>query len=85
MSKMAELLKQQEEIAKAIAEEAKAGRVEAVKTVREMIKQYKITATDLKGLLRTRKSKAQKEASDAKKSPKSAKGKEPSSSNSIKI
>ncbi len=70
MSKMAELLKQQEEIAKAIAEEAKAGRVEAVKTVREMIKQYKITATDLKGLLRTRKSKAQKEAASAKKSTK---------------
>ena len=67
MSKMAELLKQQEEIAKAIAEEAKAGRVEAVKTVREMIKQYKITATDLKGLLRTRKTKAQKEAAAVKK------------------
>lgn len=73
MSKMAELLKQQEEIAKAIAEEAKAGRVEAVKTVREMIKQYKITATDLKGLLRTRKTKAKKEAAGEKKPTSSSK------------
>lgn len=54
MNKMTELLKQKEEIEKAIAEEAKAGRAEAVKTVREMIKQYKMTATDLKGLLKTR-------------------------------
>lgn len=67
MSKMADLLKQQAEIEAAIAEESKAGRVEAVKHVREMIKQYKITATDLKGLLKTRKTKAQKEAADAKK------------------
>lgn len=82
MSKMAELLKQQEEIAKAIAEEAKAGRAEAVKTVREMIKQYKITATDLKGLLRTRKSNAQKESSGTKKTLKSTTCKEPTSTNS---
>ena len=54
MSKMAELLKQKEELEKAITEEAKAGRIEALKTVREMIKQYKITSTDLKGLLKTR-------------------------------
>ena len=75
MSKMAELLKQQEEIAKAIAEEAKAGRVEAVKTVREMIKQYKITATDLKGLLRKRQTKEQKAAAEAKKAATSTKAK----------
>ncbi len=54
MSKMTELLKKKEELDKAIAEETKAGRVEAVKTVRDMIKQYKITSTDLKGLLKTR-------------------------------
>lgn len=85
MSKMAELLKQQEEIAKAIAEEAKAGRVEAVKTVREMIKQYKITATDLKGLLRTRKTKAQKDADEANRASKSQRAKTPASTNSVKI
>jgi hypothetical protein len=67
MSKMNELLKQKEEIEKAIAEEAKAGRAEAVKTVREMIKQYKMTATDLKGLLKTRRTKAQIEADKQKK------------------
>lgn len=67
MSKMADLLKQQAEIEAAIAEEAKVGRVEAVKHVRDMIKQYKITATDLKGTLKTRRTKAQKEAAEAKK------------------
>ncbi len=67
MSKMAELLQQKKEIEKKIAEESKAGRAEAVKQVREMIKQYKITATDLKGLLKTRKTKAQMEAEAAKK------------------
>ena len=73
MSKMAELLKQQEELAKAIAEEAKAGRVEAVKQVKDMIKQYKITATDLKGLLKTRRTKAQIENAESKKAATAAK------------
>ena len=73
MSKMADLLKQQAEIEAAIAEESKAGRVEAVKHVRDMIKQYKITATDLKGTLKTRRTKAQKEAAEAKKSTAAAK------------
>ncbi len=67
MNKMAELLQQKREIEEKISEEAKAGRTEAVKQVREMIKQYKITATDLKGLLKTRKTKAQMEAANAKK------------------
>jgi hypothetical protein len=66
MSKMADLLKQKEELEKAITEEAKAGRVEAVKQVREMIKQYKITTTDLRGLLKTRRTKKQKEADEVK-------------------
>lgn len=68
MSKMSELLQKKQEIEEQIAKEAEAGREEAVKQVREMIKQYKITATDLKGLLKTRRTKAQKEAADLKKS-----------------
>lgn len=73
MNKMAELLKQKAALEAEIAEEAKAGRVEAVKTVRDMIKQYKITSTDLKGLLKTRKTKAQKEAAATKKANTAAK------------
>lgn len=72
MSKMAELLKQKEELEKAITEEAKAGRAEAVKTVREMIKQYKITSTDLKGLLKTRAKRGSPKKTSASKTTKAA-------------
>lgn len=73
MSKLAELIKQREELDAKIVAEAKEGRAAAVAQVRELIKQYKITATDLKGLLKTRRTKAQIEADNAKKATKSAK------------
>ncbi len=73
MSKMAELLQQREALELQIAEEAKVGRIEAIKTVRQMIKDYKITATELKGTFRTRKTKAQKEEAEAKKAAAAAK------------
>jgi H-NS histone family len=51
MSKMAELLKKQEEIAALIEAEKNKGREEAVHNVREAIKAYGITLREVKNVL----------------------------------
>lgn len=58
MSKMAELLKKQEEIAEQIEAEKNKGREEAVHNVREAIKAYGITLREVKNVLVMRKPRA---------------------------
>ena len=58
MSKMAELLKKQEEIAAQIEAEKNKGREEAVHNVREAIKAYGITLREVKNVLVMRKPRA---------------------------
>ena len=58
MSKMAELLKKQEEIAAQIEAEKNKGREEAVHNVREAIKAYGITLREIKNVLVMRKPRA---------------------------
>lgn len=58
MSKMAELLKKQEEIAEQIEAEKNKGREEAVHNVREAIKAYDITLREVKNVLVMRKPRA---------------------------
>ena len=58
MSKMAELLKKQEEIAAQIEAEKNKGREEAVHNVREAIKAYGITLREVKSVLVMRKPRA---------------------------
>ena len=55
MATVEELLKQKEELEAAIAEAMKAEREEVVKDVRKKIKDYNITATELRGVIKTRK------------------------------
>lgn len=58
MSKIDDLLKQKADIEVAIANEKKEGKKAAIQEVKAKIKSYGITATDLKGSLKTRKKKA---------------------------
>jgi len=58
MSKMADLLKKQEEIAALIEAEKNKGREEAVHNVREAIKAYGITYREVKNVLVMRKPRA---------------------------
>ena len=51
MSKLEELLQQQEDLKKQIKQVSKAERVEALKSVRSLCKQHGFTASMLKGAL----------------------------------
>jgi hypothetical protein len=61
MSKLEQLLKQQQEIAAAIAAEKNKGREEALSTVRGLCKQYGITMREVKPYVLERKPRAGKE------------------------
>lgn len=60
MATIKELLEQKEQLDKQIAEAMKAEREEAVKQVRELCRTFNITATELRGALKTRKSRKAK-------------------------
>lgn len=55
MATVKELLEQKEKLEKQIEDAMKAERDEAVKQVRELCKTFNITATELRGVLKTRK------------------------------
>ena len=55
MATVKELLEQKEQLDKEIEAALKAERDEAVKQVRELCKTFNITATELRGCLKTRK------------------------------
>ena len=61
MSKLEQLLKQQQEIAVAIAAEKNKGRDEALASVRALCKQYGITMREVKAYVLERKPRAGKE------------------------
>jgi H-NS histone family len=67
MSKMAELLKKQEEIAAQIEAEKNKGREEAVSNVRDAIKAYGITLREVKNVLVMRKPRAGAKKTTARK------------------
>jgi len=54
MDKMQELLKQRAEIDRQIEEQKKAGRDDALTLVKSLIQEYGFTATQLKGVMKTR-------------------------------
>ena len=60
MTTVKELLEQKEQLEKKIDEAMKAEREDAVKQVRELCKTFNITATELRGVLKTRKSRKAK-------------------------
>ena len=66
MDKMQELLKQRAEIEEQIEEQKKAGREDALKLVKSLIQEYGFTATQLKGVMKTR---GRPKASAAEKKP----------------
>ena len=68
MSKLDQLLKQQQDIASAIEEERAKGRDEAVANVKSLIKQYSITLREVKPVLTMRKPRTTK-ATTAKRAP----------------
>lgn len=55
MATVKELLEQKEQLEKQIEDALKAERDQAVKQVRELCKTFNITATELRGVLKTRK------------------------------
>jgi hypothetical protein len=69
MSNIEELLKKKEEIETQIAEQRKAGRVDALVTVKKLIKQFEMTATELKGVIKKRKPRANTKSGTARKTP----------------
>lgn len=66
MDKMQELLKQRAEIDRQIEEQKKAGRDDALKLVKSLIQEYGFTATQLKGVMKTR---GRPKAGNAEKKP----------------
>ena len=62
MSKLEQLIKQQQDIANAIEEERAKGRDEAVANVKSLIKQYSITLREVKSVLTMRKPRTHQEA-----------------------
>ncbi len=67
MSKLEQLIKQQQEIAAAIAAEKNKGREEALSTVRSLCKQYGITMREVKSYVLERKPRVGKDGAAVEK------------------
>jgi hypothetical protein len=73
MSKLEQLLKQQQEIAAAIEAEKNKGREEALATVRSLCKQYSITLREVKAYVLQRKQRVSKDGASSVKTRVAAK------------
>lgn len=69
MASLEELLKEKEAIEAKIVAQRELGRVDALVTVKKLIKEYEMTATELKGVIKKRKPRANTKSGTTRKTP----------------